>query len=94
MKSTLVILYFMHVKGNTKLVPVVILSGVFFLLDPVPVPGRRLRHARLARGPGALTLPRDPTEPVYRMPSVINLSGERSESAAERCHAAGKLARE
>jgi cytochrome c oxidase subunit 4 len=31
-KSTLVILYFMHVKGNTKLVPVVILSGVFFLL--------------------------------------------------------------
>ena len=31
-KSTLVILYFMHVKGNTKLVPVVILSGVFFLM--------------------------------------------------------------
>lgn len=31
-KSTLVILYFMHVKGNTKLVPAVILSGVFFLL--------------------------------------------------------------
>ena len=31
-KATLVILYFMHVKGNTKLVPVVILSGVFFLL--------------------------------------------------------------
>ena len=31
-KSTLVILYFMHVKGNTKLVPVVILSSVFFLL--------------------------------------------------------------
>src|ERR1017187_9930150 len=31
-KSTLVILFFMHVKGNTKLVPVVILSGVFFLL--------------------------------------------------------------
>jgi cytochrome c oxidase subunit 4 len=31
-KSTLVILYFMHVKGNTKLVPIVILSGVFFLL--------------------------------------------------------------
>jgi cytochrome c oxidase subunit IV len=30
-KSTLVILYFMHVKGNTKLVPVVILSGLFFL---------------------------------------------------------------
>jgi cytochrome c oxidase subunit IV len=30
-KSTLVILFFMHVKGNTKLVPVVILSGVFFL---------------------------------------------------------------
>ena len=32
LKSTLVILFFMHVKGNTKLVPVVILSGVFFLL--------------------------------------------------------------
>jgi len=32
LKSTLVILYFMHVKGNTKLVPVIILSGVFFLL--------------------------------------------------------------
>jgi len=31
-KSTLVILYFMHVKGNTKLVSVIILSGVFFLL--------------------------------------------------------------
>ena len=31
-KSTLVILFFMHVKGNTKLVPIVILSGVFFLL--------------------------------------------------------------
>jgi len=31
-KSTLVILFFMHVKGNTKLVPVIILSGVFFLL--------------------------------------------------------------
>ena len=31
-KSTLVILFFMHVKGNTKLVPVVILSGVFFLM--------------------------------------------------------------
>jgi cytochrome c oxidase subunit 4 len=31
LKSTLVILFFMHVKGNTKLVPVVILSGVFFL---------------------------------------------------------------
>jgi cytochrome c oxidase subunit 4 len=30
-KATLVILYFMHVKGNTKLVPVVILSGLFFL---------------------------------------------------------------
>ena len=30
-KSTLVILYFMHVKGNTKLVPVVIMSGLFFL---------------------------------------------------------------
>ena len=30
-KSTLVILFFMHVKGNTKLVPIVILSGVFFL---------------------------------------------------------------
>jgi cytochrome c oxidase subunit 4 len=30
-KSTLVILFFMHVKGNTKLVPVVILSGLFFL---------------------------------------------------------------
>ncbi len=30
-KATLVILYFMHVKGNTKLVPVVIMSGLFFL---------------------------------------------------------------
>ena len=30
-KATLVILYFMHVKGNTKLVPIVILSGLFFL---------------------------------------------------------------
>ena len=30
-KSTLVILFFMHVKGNTKLVPIIILSGVFFL---------------------------------------------------------------
>jgi len=30
-KATLVILFFMHVKGNTKLVPVVILSGLFFL---------------------------------------------------------------
>jgi len=30
-KATLVILYFMHVKGNTRLVPVVILSGLFFL---------------------------------------------------------------
>ena len=30
-KAALVILYFMHVKGNTKLVPVVILSGLFFL---------------------------------------------------------------
>jgi cytochrome c oxidase subunit 4 len=30
-KATLVILYFMHVKGSTKLVPVVILSGLFFL---------------------------------------------------------------
>ena len=30
-KAALVILYFMHVKGNTRLVPVVILSGVFFL---------------------------------------------------------------
>ena len=32
LRSTLVILSFMHVKGNTKLVPVIILSGVFFLL--------------------------------------------------------------
>ena len=31
-KSTLVILFFMHVKGNTRLVPLVILSGIFFLL--------------------------------------------------------------
>ncbi|HYB54182.1 MAG TPA: cytochrome C oxidase subunit IV family protein [Thermoanaerobaculia bacterium] len=30
-KATLVILYFMHVRGNTRLVPVVILSGLFFL---------------------------------------------------------------
>jgi len=30
-KATLVILFFMHVKGNTKLVPVVIMSGLFFL---------------------------------------------------------------
>jgi len=30
-KATLVILYFMHVKGSTRLVPVVILSGLFFL---------------------------------------------------------------
>jgi cytochrome c oxidase subunit IV len=30
-KATLVILFFMHVKGNTRLVPLVILSGLFFL---------------------------------------------------------------
>jgi cytochrome c oxidase subunit 4 len=31
-KATLVILYFMHVKYGTRLIPVVIGSGVFFLL--------------------------------------------------------------
>jgi cytochrome c oxidase subunit IV len=31
LKATLVILFFMHVKGNTKLVPIVILAGLFFL---------------------------------------------------------------
>ena len=31
-KATLVILYFMHVKENTRLIPAVIFSGVFMLL--------------------------------------------------------------
>ena len=32
LKATLVILYFMHVKYGTRLIPVVVGSGVFFLL--------------------------------------------------------------
>jgi cytochrome c oxidase subunit 4 len=31
-KATLVILFFMHVKENTRLIPAVIFSGVFMLL--------------------------------------------------------------
>ncbi|HVO52614.1 MAG TPA: cytochrome C oxidase subunit IV family protein [Thermoanaerobaculia bacterium] len=31
-KSTLVVLYFMHVKENTRLIPAVIFSGLFMLL--------------------------------------------------------------
>ena len=31
-KATFVILYFMHVKENTRLIPAVIFSGVFMLL--------------------------------------------------------------
>ena len=30
-KATLVVLYFMHVRYGTKLIPVVVLSGVFWL---------------------------------------------------------------
>lgn len=31
-KATLVVLYFMHVKENTRLIPAVIFSGLFMLL--------------------------------------------------------------
>jgi len=31
-KSTLVVLFFMHVRYNTKLIPVVIFSGLFWLV--------------------------------------------------------------
>ena len=31
-KATLVVLFFMHVRYNTRLIPVIIVSGLFFLL--------------------------------------------------------------
>ena len=70
-KATLVILFFMHVKENTRLIPAVILVRRLHAPPPPREPARGLRHARLARGRGALT----PGRGLEVPPTLIASSG-------------------